>query len=138
MTGLTFQIMLIAGGFYLLFCYPFFLIPYAAYLFQNHPAHAKLKRTVTFLLTPFLLPFLLLWGVVSLAASVALLFLFTWVALLVWVSNRFPLGKVFQTWFRWANWVFDKIERVLPFFAPAQPARTAAEMKPLQANAVTR
>ncbi|MCX7753985.1 MAG: hypothetical protein N2117_01910 [Anaerolineales bacterium] len=135
MTGLAYEIARIIVGFYLFFCYPFFLFPYLAYIREPHPASDKMKRTVVFLLTPMFLPFLLIWGILSVFGSVLLVFLFTWVSLLAWVYTRFPFGKVFKAWMRFGNRVFDRIQSLLPFFGlprPVSDEKRAMEFRPLR------
>ncbi len=117
MSGLAFQIFQILAGFYLIFAYFFFLLPYLSFLLGDKPFQDKLMRTFSFFLTPFFLPLMAIgwvgWGLVSVVGGVVLVFLFTWVSLLAWVSARFPFGKAFKTWFKAANWVLQKVQGFL-------------------------
>lgn len=117
MMGLSFQIFQILAGFYLIFAYSFFLLPYLFYLLGDSPFQDKLVRTISFVLTPFFLPLIAIgwigWSLLSVFGGMVVVFLFTWVSLLVWLNARFPFGKVFKTWFGSANWVLQKVERFL-------------------------
>jgi|GEM_PF-2024340 len=117
MMWLAFQLFPIFAGFYLIFAYAFFLPPYIVYLFGDKPFQDKLMRTISYALTPLCLPFMAIagvgWGLVSVVGGVIVVFLFTWVSLLVWVNARFPFGKVFKAWFKAANWVLQKVQGFL-------------------------
>jgi hypothetical protein len=114
MMWLAFQVLIL---FYLICAYVFFFPPYVAFLFGEKPGQDKLMRTISFLLSPFFLPFIVVawvgWGLVSVVGGVVVVFLFTWISLLVWVSARFPRGNIFKYWFKAANWVMQKVQAFL-------------------------
>ena len=102
MAGLARLIYSILAGFYLIFAYSFFTLPYLFYLFSNQPFSAKVLRTFSFALTPLLLPLgavlWISWKLFIILAGILVVFLFSWVAWLAWLNSRFPFGTVFKAW----------------------------------------
>jgi len=117
MSGLAGSILLILAGFYLIFAYSFFVLPYLFYLLSQQPWSAKVMRTVSFALTPLLLPVGALlwisWKLLSILAGILVVFLFAWVAWLAWLNAHFPFGMVFKAWFKAAIWLLQKMQDLL-------------------------
>jgi hypothetical protein len=111
---LVFQIVL---GTYLTFVYPFFLIPYLAYILGKNSAQEKFLRTLAFLLTPFLLPLMAVlwvsWKLVQVLFSVFVIFVLAVISILLWLNGRFSTGKLITKWFNAANWIMRSVQDLM-------------------------
>lgn len=118
MTSLGLLFIQVVLGFYLIFAYSFFTLPFLAYVFvETHTFQEKVLRTISFVLTPVILPVLALlwigWGLMSVFGGVFVLMLFAGISWLAWLNAHFPFGKAFKAWFKAANWVLQKVQDFL-------------------------
>lgn len=111
---LVFQI---AFGTYLIFVYPFFFLPYLAYMLGKNSPQEKFLRTFAFLITPFVLPLMAVlwasWKLMQVLFSVFVISLFAVISILLWLNARFPVGQLITKWFNVANWIMDSVEDLL-------------------------
>lgn len=131
---LVFQMVL---GTYLIFVYPFFFMPYLAYILGKNSPQEKFLRTLAFLLTPFLLPLMaalwISWKLVQVLFSVFVIFLFAVISILLWLNGRFPVGKLITKWFNAANWIMRSVQDLMGLLGLksglSQPPHTMSLLK---------
>lgn len=137
MQTLSFLVFQMVLGTYLIFVYPFFLMPYLAYILGKNSLQEKFLRTLAFLLTSFLLPLMAVlwmsWKLVQVLSSVFVIFLLAVVSILLWLNGRFPVGKLITKWFDAANWIMRNVQDLLGLLGPksgsSQPPHIMSPLK---------
>lgn len=126
MSSLVASLFQIILGFYLIFAYSFFLLPYLFYLFGKHSFQDQVLRTVTFLVSPLISPlffswtiFKFIWYLVLILLKVLVKWLFPFSKFSILITNNYlALSDLFNL-----DNIREKWKRIKEKFPSAAPLR---------------